>query len=326
VISLLPFLLTVCVALGQAPLVQVGSGEVRANLVAQTRMEVAQGLAELKWVFPGLAVAPFSVFLHESGDTLPNTLASARHQGAPGFALLGQHEIHLVIGDMLRAGASLASVVRHELVHELLDQYVAPGGGQLPRWFHEGLAQHLAQDTYLGAREQDLVWRVGTRRLLHFSDLVEGFPHGKEELRAAYAQSYSYVSWLVRRFGLAAVVRVAADTTAERSFATALVMQTGQSTVVLHDAWADYLVHGSGAWWRVLLEQCFDALLILALPALVVAWWRRRASGRLIAKRMARRQAMFPQEFELEQPEQLEQPSAGQADEDMPGRDRGRGG
>jgi hypothetical protein len=188
---------------------------------------------------------------------------------------------------MRRTSPSLRGVVVHELVHELLDQYVHPRGGLVPRWFHEGLAQSIAGDTYLGAREDDLVWRAASRRLLAFGSLRSGFPQDEDGLRTAYAQSFSYVAWLQRQFGLEALVAVAAATDDLTSFERALVGRTGRSTLELEDAWRDHLQHGSGAPWRVLFDQCFALLLIAALPVLALAMIRRLAADRRAAARLA---------------------------------------
>ena len=39
----------------------------------------------------------------------------------------------------------------------------------------------------------------------------------------------------------------------------------------LEDAWRYHLTHESGASWRLLLDQCFNLLLIASLPLFVVA-------------------------------------------------------
>lgn len=306
-LPVISILLSFAVMLGPPPQdprfqVAVGSGEVRAELLAEVRELVAQELESLRPTFPGLDLQPFAVFVHGAAEDMPPALAALRHEGAPGFAILGRHQIHLVVGDMKRVGVRLQSVVTHELVHELLDQYVAPHGREIPRWFHEGLAQHLAGDTYLGVREEDIVWRVNLRRLHPWSDIREGFPRDEELVRVAYAQSYSYVAWLVREFGLDEVVRVAKNTDDVTTLERALVGRTGRTTLELEDGWKRYLVYGSGAWWRVGLGQCFNLMLILALPAFLVAVWRRRARAKLIRQRMERQAAMFPHEFDLEPP------------------------
>lgn len=272
--------------------VVAGTGEPSAQAVATIAQLVEAELPDLLRVFSASHVdRPFFVHVHGARDALPAALAAHLDPDSPAFAILGAHQIHIVWGELVRTGASPHGVVRHELVHELLDQYAAPHGRLLPRWFHEGLAQHLAGDTYLRASEEDLVWGMGLRRLEPFGALRGRFPADPTGLRSAYAQSYSYVSWLAREYGIAellAMVRVVGPYT---TFEAALVGRTGRSTLQLEEAWRHHVVHGSGAPWRVLFDQCFSYCLIALLPVLAVALIRRlRAEGRA-ARELARREA-----------------------------------
>ena len=272
---------------GSPVTVVVGSGDVSPARVDRFRDEVTTGLAALEPVFGGPPRHPFFVFLHADRAGLPAALAPHLHPDSPGFALLGQHQIHIVLGELRHHGTTVRGVVVHELVHELLDQYVAPNGRYLPRWFHEGLAQHLAGDTYLGAREDDLVWRVGTRHQLSFGDLRNSFPTDSDLLRVAYAQSYSYVSWLVSRHGLDELLHVARNTDARTSFERALVGRLDRTTLQLEDAWRHHLLYGSGAPWRVMFDSCFSLLLLAALPVLVMALMRRLKAEERAGRRLA---------------------------------------
>lgn len=264
-----------------------GSGGVGPDVVARIRGIVEHEVPPLQQLFEGRPLAPFTVTVHATRAGLPAALEAQLHPDSPGFAMLGVHQIHLVWGEMRRTASDPRGVVVHELTHELLDQFVAPNGKLLPRWFHEGLAQYIAGDTYLHAREDDLVWRVGARRLFAFRELGDRFPSDSDALRTAYAQSYSYVAWLVGRFGVPAVLRVARNTSDLTSFERALVGMTGLSTLQLEDGWREHLLYGSGASWRVMLQNCFGLLLIAALPFLVLALIRRLAAEQRAAQRIA---------------------------------------
>ena len=268
--------------------VTTASGEVSEETLAAVRSQVVEGLSVLQPVFRGLQRVPFRVNVHESRGSMPEALARHLHPGSAGFALLGQHQIHLVWGEMRRLGVVAQGVVTHELVHELLDQWAAPHGARVPRWFHEGLAQVLAGDTYLGAREEDLLWRLAARRMPAFGQLSDGFPLEPEDLQAAYAQSYSYVAWLVETFGVATLLQAVRDLDESVAFERALVWATRQTTLQLEDAWRYHVTHESGASWRLLLDQCFNLLLIASLPLFVVALVRRFARERRAAARLAR--------------------------------------
>lgn len=266
--------------------VVAGAGEVAPEWVARVDAVVGEELPRLLPLFDGKPKHRFFVHVHADRETLPEALAVHLHPESPAFAMLGQHQIHVVMGEVRRLGVELHGVVRHELVHELLDQYAAPHGRGIPRWFHEGLAQHLAGDTYLRAREDDLAWRLVARRMPAFAELRTQFPADVEPLRTAYAQSYSYVSWLVREYGLGemlAVVRAVDDLT---PFEPALAGRTGRATVDLEESWRHYVLHGSGAPWRVLFEQFFSLSLLAILPILVLALRRHLAKEDRAARRL----------------------------------------
>ena len=270
--------------------VVAGTGDVAASWVESVRERIALELPPLLRVFEGKPKQRFFVHVHAGRDDLPVALGANLPPESPAFALLGQHQIHIVWNELRRLGASLPSVVRHELVHELLDQYVAPHGRHLPRWLHEGLAQHLAGDTYLQAREDDLVLRVVARSLGGLGELSERFPADVEGLRLAYAHSYSFVSWLVREYGIRELLAVARDTDGDRTFTTALAIALGRRTAELDEAWRDYILHGSGAPWRVVLDQCFMLLVLVSLPVLVLALQRRLAKESRTARQLVDRE------------------------------------
>ncbi len=295
----------------EGPQVVAGGGHPSAEVVERIRGLVTEQLAVVREAIPVGAVRKFFVFVHTSRAELPAAIAANLHEDSPAFALLGQHQIHVVWGEMFRLGSSPRAVVTHELVHELLDQYVSPHGAQLPRWFHEGLAQHLAGDTYLGAREEDLVWRVAANRLLPFGELARGFPDDREGVRIAYAQSYSFVSWLVRELGYERVLRTAKNVDDLTSFDRALVGSARRSTYDLQTDWRDYLLHISGAPWRLLLSEWWGMLAIALLPVLVLALRRRLAAGERAAARL-RDDAELPPQFEpqLQDVDALDPPDA----------------
>ncbi|MCK5942410.1 MAG: hypothetical protein KAI24_10605, partial [Planctomycetes bacterium] len=269
--------------------VVAGTGDVAEHTVQRVRDLVAVELADLQPVFDDRDVQPFFVHIHRSRAAMPAALVAGVHEDAPGFAVLGRHQIHLILDVIARTNTSMVGVVRHELVHELLDQYCGENGRHLPRWFHEGLAQLLAGDTYLGASEEDLVWRVTGGSLRNIDTLSDRFPDATVSLRTAYGHSYSYVAWLVREYGMPMMMRVARYTDETTSFGRALVAQTGRSTLQLDEAWRNYLVYGSGATWRSLFSNWFSLLMILALPVLVLALIRRLQSEERAARRLAQR-------------------------------------
>lgn len=271
-----------------------GSGDPSPDELRLVAGEVERALVRLQSAFPGLPGRRFQVFVHHDREHLPVPLAALLHEDSPGFALLGRSQVHIVLGEVWRTGASLAGVVTHELVHELLDQWAGPHGMRVPRWFHEGLAQYLAGDTYLGASEEDLVWRLSARSLPSLQSLAEHFPSQREDLKAAYAISYSYVAWLARAYGVPALLAMVSAIDRDVTFEGALVGATHLTTLQLEDAWRTYLWRGSGAPWRVLFDNCFSLSLLGVLPLLALALMRRLQAEARVRERLADPKAPAP--------------------------------
>ncbi|MBL8734153.1 MAG: hypothetical protein JNN13_17395 [Planctomycetes bacterium] len=271
--------------------VEWGTGEAEPDVLRMFATIAENQCARLAKVFGRREVAPFVITVHSRRDGMAEALVADLHHDAPGFALLGQHHIHLVLGEIRRLGTNPNTVIAHEIVHELIDQFAGANGAMIPRWFHEGLAQVLAGDTYLGVREDDLVWRVGTTGLLPFYELRRAFPPEGERLRLAYAQSYSFVGYLARQHGVDALIAAVRASNDLRTFETALSDRLGRSTLDMQEGWQAYVVNGSGAPWRVALDSCFSLCLVAVLPVLVLALMRRLRSEERAAAHMRRREA-----------------------------------
>lgn len=265
----------------QAHAVEVlGAEGVSAAKIAAVRRLTVDALDWLAPNFPARP-RPFTVVAHLSEASLPPAARESLHGETAGIALLTAERIHLILD---RCGVEppddLRTVVRHEVVHILLYQHAGP---HVPRWFHEGLAQSLTGSTYLGAREEDLVFYARTGNLLRFSKLRHGFPRRPAALRTAYAQSFSFVAFLRRRVGLPALLGAAARCTPDRDYYDAFQQQVGRPLVLLEEEWVDYVKTGSGAAWRVLLASCFGLSMVAALPLLVLAGagrWKRDLRSR----------------------------------------------
>lgn len=264
-----------------------GDGEVPQAALQRIEQHTRDGLVRMGAFFEGMDPAPFLVVVHSSAASLPAEARGSIHEGAPGMAELDTRTMRLFLQEARSVPrADLAPVVDHELVHLLLDQYAGAAARRLPRWFHEGIAQVLARDSYLGAREEDLVWRAGAGRMLRFSELAGRFPEAQGELQAAYAQSYSFVSWLEREYGLPLLWRAVRMVDDQTTLMGALVQLTRKTSVELEDGWANYLRNESGARARVLLTNCFSFSIIAALPLLALALIRRLRADRLARARM----------------------------------------
>ncbi len=87
---------------------------------------------------------------------------------------------------------------RHELAHLTLHQ--AMEGVPIPRWLDEGLAMYEAREWTF--RTTAVISAVTLKKkFIPLATLNHAFPVDFNEAEAAYAQSFSMISWLMNRFG-----------------------------------------------------------------------------------------------------------------------------
>jgi SAM-dependent methyltransferase len=184
--------------------------------------------------------------------------------------------------------ADLASVLTHEMTHLLLHD---AAGGRLPRWFEEGVATGLERSW--GLRDA-VVWSSSllTGRLPRLADLDAAFDASDDRARGAYAASFDFLSWTVRRYGervLGEIVRAAADRPFDQAWETA----TGRPLAACEAEWrrGSLLLYrwvpaltGTGALWGGITA------LFLAAAA------RRRSRSRAIRERWAAEEGQEPPE------------------------------
>jgi len=103
--------------------------------------------------------------------------------------------IRIAVGGAMRTPSALDRVVRHELVHAII-QHAAPRN--VPTWVNEGLA------SVLESTDRTWVRRVlaETREIFPLEDLAEGFGHldGRDAM-VAYAESAMAAQILTERLG-----------------------------------------------------------------------------------------------------------------------------
>jgi hypothetical protein len=124
-------------------------------------------------------------FHAEAGNGLENVLA---------VSISGQRTI-LVNGPKIETAAAgkWQSVMVHELAHVYVDTRYGP---DVPRWLHEGIAQLLAADS-LGASDTRLLFTALFGKLIPLEQLAGSFPDNEEGQQLAYAESLSFVRYLV---------------------------------------------------------------------------------------------------------------------------------
>lgn len=166
--------------------------------------------------------------------------------------------------------ASGPSTLRHELAHVALGAI----GRDWPRWFQEGFAVHLTgEQRYSFTQYATLFRAVHQDRIFHFDDLATGWPEHPLDVEIAYAQSASFVSWLIDTKGPAALGALLDEESRGASFDQAFSRAFKSSVWAEETAWRR-LLPVRYSWWPILTGG--TTVWGLAAVLTVVAWARRR--------------------------------------------------
>ncbi len=121
----------------------------------------------------------------------------ARATGMPGWVSGVAHpprgEIAISLHNPDGSRSDLGTLLRHELVHVAL--YRATDGAELPRWFHEGVAESIANEVSL-ARAENLANAVFGAGVPALPELEAAFHGDAEDASVAYAAARDFVTWL----------------------------------------------------------------------------------------------------------------------------------
>ena len=200
----------------------------------------------------GLAApaAPLSLYLFADGDAfrrltseLTSVPMSAIHafEGGRSYASGARRGIYVNAG-ALASPDQAARLVAHELVH--LAERDAVGSRSVPRWFSEGLAEHVAQRVMASIDAPGAAERHWRRSAAVASALHRGAALPLSALatpaqwadaaaagfdRLVYAEALLAVDWLAARAGAGLAGRVLDAVARDESFGAALEAATGVS-------------------------------------------------------------------------------------------------
>jgi SAM-dependent methyltransferase len=266
--------------------VQVGACVIEAPPTARVHLEAlaARGAAILPRLESSIgarAAGPYRILLIPPGRSDDPEIAFLDASAPPWAA--GFLQPRRRVGGIRVARADhypysdLASVLLHEAVHMLL--FDAAGGG-LPRWFEEGVATGFERDWGL----RDIVVQSSsllTGRLPALADLDAAFEASDTRARAAYAASFDFMSWTVRRHGQG-VVRDIVRAAGRRPFAEAWKEATGATLAQSEAEWR----RGSLLLYRWIPALTGSTVLWGGITVLALAAGaRRRARSRAIRAR-----------------------------------------
>ncbi len=171
------------------------------------------------------------------------------------------------------APTNLEELLKHEMAHVVLHRAV--GGADLPRWFHEGVAESFTGGISL-SRAQTLASAVFGPGVPELDRLEDNF-YGQDGPAAsvAYAAARDLVSFL-RNYdegkGLA-LRQVLTEIEGGHNFEIAFIRAYGKGLEELVGQWRSELP-GRFIWYPLLASGGLP--LALVAPFILVAWFRRR--------------------------------------------------
>ncbi|MCA9683651.1 MAG: hypothetical protein KC457_15730 [Myxococcales bacterium] len=219
----------------------------------------------------------------------------ARATGMPewvsGVAHPPRGEIAISLHDPDGSPSDLGTLLRHELVHVAL--YRATEGAELPRWFHEGVADSIANEVSL-MRAETLAGAVFGSGVPALPQLEAAFHGDAAQASVAYAAARDFTTWL-RYHDVDGVEfrQLLSQLRNGRGFEQSFADAYGRGLHELDQEWRAGLF-GRFVWFPLLGSGSLPFMLLF--PAVGYAWFRRRrqlaaAWARLEAEDLAEQQA-----------------------------------
>jgi hypothetical protein len=200
---------------------------------------------------------------------------------AAGFTVPGSDVLFIRVRTLgVYPDRGLASVFAHELGHAELGRLAGPG--RLPRWFEEGACMVLARPWDL-RDSLSLSLAMLFRDPATLIDLEHHFPERSAAARSAYAQAFSFVSWLAERHGGAAGLgRVARRVGEGNDFSTAFTLEYRLTPRQALEAWR----RSVGRWHRIITVLTGTTVfwIVAGLLFITVALRKRRRSRAILER------------------------------------------
>jgi hypothetical protein len=178
-----------------------------------------------------------------------------------------------------RGRTEVEEVLRHEYAHLVLAR--ALKGHEAPQWLDEGF-------TMLQSRGWSISWTyvlsrgVLSKTLIPLEELADGFPLDQHEAQLAYAQSFSFVSYIKNEYGAEALARIIKGIAHGLDAEEALRQATGLGLRSLERGWKAELKKRYS--WIPIATSFFSLWFLASLLFLFGYWLKRRRAKRTLAE------------------------------------------
>jgi hypothetical protein len=238
-----------------------------------------RGLDSARTLVPLEPANAIDVYVYATTTDLQGALVLGGQSWVAGHASPDLGVVMISVSPGTEQSTELERQAPHELTHVLLYQSLGPNYNNLPIWLTEGMASiaELYPNPDLDAA---LAAAVETNTLLPLADLCAAFPPDAGRAFLAYAQSKSFVGFLLDNYGttgLSALTSAYADgMNCEEGARRALEQPLSQLEV----RWRESALGENRS--GVVTSNLFPYVLVLVLVLFVPVWG---AVGRLISQR-----------------------------------------
>ncbi len=180
----------------------------------------------------------------------------------------------------------IEEVLQHEYAHLTLGTVLK--GHDVPRWLDEGFAM-------LQSRQWNLSWiyilskGVLTKSLLPLEELEDGFPLAQHQAQLAYAESFSFVSFIKNEWGPTALPCLIKGMAQGLDVDSALRLATGLGFREMERRWKKELKRRY-SW--VPIVTSFFSLWFLASLLFLLSYWRKRRRAKKILEQWESEEAI----------------------------------
>lgn len=182
----------------------------------------------------------------------------------------------------------MEELLRHEVAHVLIER--AAGGGEVPRWFNEGVATVAGESWSVGDRTMVTVTLTRGGEM-SFERVDEMFGEGAQSVGRAYALSGAFVNDLLRREGATAVAGILSRVKEGSPFEYAFVRVTGKT---IQRAEREFWRRRT--FWNRWIPLLSSSLVLWGVVTLLATW----ATAARLRRNRARLAAMAAEDAEAE--------------------------
>ena len=179
------------------------------------------------------------------------------------FAVPGRDLIVVDYSKMKTDPFTLDETIKHELCHLLLHKYISKE--HLPRWLDEGVAQWISGGLpdIMMKKNIFLDEEILSGRYLSLKTLTDRFPSSSRTLTLAYAESKSFIDYIVREYGSQGIIRLLHYLKDGEPIHTAVTKSFSISIEELEKRWQDQLKKRA-TWISFIVNNLYVILFFVA--------------------------------------------------------------